>query len=209
MKVTKYPQSCLVLCKNGQCILIDPGNLVAEKYKLQDLGLVEAVLYTHSHPDHFDESIIDQLKAADVEIYANADVASKIKIPVTTVKDGEEFLVAGFKVKALDLPHFPLVGTGLPVELPQNTGYLIDGLLFHPGDGLKLSGLKADNLAAPIGSSLPDPLQAAIDLADGIQAEKIIPIHYEGHFKPSLDEFIEKAGKDRVIDLKNGDSVEL
>jgi L-ascorbate metabolism protein UlaG (beta-lactamase superfamily) len=54
MKITKYPQSCLLLEKNGQRIVIDPGKFFAEKYSFAELGEISAVLYTHRHGDHLD-----------------------------------------------------------------------------------------------------------------------------------------------------------
>ncbi len=205
MKLTKYPQSCLILCKNGQCLCIDPGTLVTAKYKLADLGLIEAVLYTHEHADHFDPAIIQELVDSGVEIYANADVAAKITAEVTIVKDKEELVIAGFNVTAYDLPHCKMSDGS---DGPPNTGFLIDGMLFHPGDGIELTGLRAENLALPIaGPSIN--FDNAIAFADQIEAVKIIPIHYDGHYKAYPEEFTAKAGPDRVIVLKDGESTEL
>lgn len=205
MKVTKYPQSCLIVCKNGQCICIDPGTLLTEKYKIEDLGLIEAVLYTHQHADHFDPAIVQELIEKDIDIYANADVASKIQGKVTVIKDKEELVIAGFSVTAFDLPHFPIEGK----EVPQNTGYLIDGTLFHPGDGLELRGLRTNSLAVAIGNPGPDPFGKALAFADEVEARKIIPIHYDGRYKADPEEFASKAGGDRVIILDSGQSAEI
>lgn len=37
MKVTKYPQSCLLIEKDGHRIVIDPGNVFTASYKVADL----------------------------------------------------------------------------------------------------------------------------------------------------------------------------
>ena len=206
MKVTKYPQSCLVLCKDGQCILIDPGTLVTSRYKLADLGLVEAVLYTHQHPDHFDPSILEELRRSNIEIYCNSDVADQIGGGATVINDKDEFVVAGFKIKAYDIPHFKLPPNIKPVP---NTGYVIDGHFFHPGDGVELEDLKVDDVALTIGGYGDDFLDRAAKFADSLEAKRIIPIHFEGLFKPDPQDFVAKVEGDRVIILKDGESVDL
>lgn len=204
MKITKYPQSCLLLQKNGQCLCVDPGTLVTAKYKLDDLGLIEAVLYTHQHSDHFDPSILAELRKSAIEIYANSDVAAQAGSGVTVVKDKEEFVAAGYSIVAIDLPHCKMRDGSAG---PPNTGYLIDGHFFHPGDGIELTGLKSPQMALPIAGPTIN-FDNALVFADTVGANKIIPIHYDV-FKADPAEFAAKAGKDRVIVLKDGESTEL
>ncbi len=73
MKVTKYPQSCLVIEKDGKRAVIDPGSLVLPKYKASDILPIDLILITHEHQDHADPALIDQLLAAKkVPVVANA-----------------------------------------------------------------------------------------------------------------------------------------
>ena len=52
MKITKFPQSCLLIETKGKKILIDPGNL---KYKEEYFDIwnnVDIILITHKHKVH-------------------------------------------------------------------------------------------------------------------------------------------------------------
>lgn len=205
MKVTKYPQSCLVLEGDGGRILIDPGTIAMNAYSLDDYGEIEAVLYTHQHADHYDERYVDELLDRGATLYGNADVCEKIGGGRgTEVTDGETFEVAGFEVTPRDLPHVEMVD-GSPG--PPNTGFVVDGTLFHPGDGAEIEGLQVANLALPIaGPSIS--FRTAYRFTESLGAELVIPIHYDFFTaKPELFEgFCDVA---KVVILGHGDSLDL
>lgn len=174
MKVTRYFQSCLLIEEDGARILIDPSG--QEKNRLNEFGKLDAVLYTHEHGDHFDAGLAQTFVEQGIApVYANQSTAKQIKASKTEVSDGQEFSVNGVKIKAIELPHclMPDGSTG-----PQNTGYLVNGKLFHPGDGKELAGLRVDNLALPIIGPDVSP-RDAFDFAKQVQAKKAIPIHYD------------------------------
>ena len=59
MKITKFPQSCLLIETKGKKILVDPGNL---KYKEEYFDIwnnVDIILITHKHPDHCNTEILE------------------------------------------------------------------------------------------------------------------------------------------------------
>jgi L-ascorbate metabolism protein UlaG (beta-lactamase superfamily) len=74
MRITKYPQSCLVVEVEGARLAIDPGTLVTARYDVAELGPLDAVLYTHRHHDHLDVEVVDRLVAQGVALFGNADV---------------------------------------------------------------------------------------------------------------------------------------
>ena len=175
MKITKYPQSCLLIEKDGQKIVIDPGVHFLASHKSSELADVKAVFYTHEHSDHYDPKIADELKSKGVPLYANASAAKLIGEGCTVVDDGANLQVAGFAIHTYELPHCLLPGNR---PGPQNTGYLVDGVLFHPGDGKELAGLKVDNVALPITG--PDiSMLDAMNFAEQLQAKVVIPIHFD------------------------------
>src|SRR4051812_6667891 len=144
MKVTRYFQSCLLVEEGKARILIDPSG----HEKDRDFGRLDAVLYTHEHADHFDAEMAQTFVEQGIApVYANASTANLIKASKTVVKDGQQFDINGVKIKALELPHCLMVDGS---KGPQNTGFVIDGKLFHPGDGKELKGLTIDTLAVPI-----------------------------------------------------------
>ncbi|MBX4190818.1 MBL fold metallo-hydrolase [Candidatus Saccharibacteria bacterium] len=206
MKVTKYYQSCLLIEEGDARILIDPSG----EEKDRDFGRLDAVFYTHEHSDHFDPKMAQAfVEQAIAPVYANASTAKQIKASKIAVEDSQEFDVAGIKVKVIELPHC-LMPNG--TKGPQNTGYLIDEKLFHPGDGKELAGFLVDNLALPITG--PDvSMKDAFSFAKQVSAKKVIPIHYDKiGAKPKVYEtfagfFPEFKFKFHV--LKIGESVEL
>lgn len=208
MKVTRYPQSCLTIEKNGKKIVIDPGNVFTQIYKVEDLGAIDAVLYTHSHADHFDISIVEQFRDNGVVMYGNSSVVNLIGNDAVEVVDGQEFEVAGFSVLPRDLDHclMPDGSNG-----PHNTGFVVDGTFFHPGDGIKIDNLQVPDLALPIAG--PDiSFTGAIAFVKSLGARCVIPIHFDNHgTKPELlNKYNESFALGlEVIILQNGQSVEL
>jgi L-ascorbate metabolism protein UlaG (beta-lactamase superfamily) len=209
MKVTRYPQSCLLLEKAGHKIVIDPGVHFLQTHKIEELRGVEAVLYTHQHSDHYDPTIAEAMISAGAHIFANGATAQLIGTErVRIVKDGDSFTAAGLEVMARELPHCLLPDGG---EGPQNTGYVIDGVFFHPGDGKELAGLYVDNVALPITG--PDiSILDAINFAKQLKAKLVIPIHYTAiPADPNIfAQYAAKGGSDfEVRILADGESSEL
>jgi len=205
MKVTRYFQSCLLIEDKGARILIDPSG--QEKDRLSEFGKLDAVFYTHEHGDHFDAGMAqDFVEQGVAPVYANASTAKLIEASKTEVKDGQEYDINGLKVKAIELPHCLMVDGSTSV---QNTGYLVDGKLFHPGDGAELEGLSVDTLAVPI--SGPDiSLKDAYAFTVQVKAKQVIPIHYDflGGNPDYLGSSLNKKGV-KVHGLTIGDSIEL
>ena len=175
MKVTKFPQSCLLVENEGHKIVIDPGMQFLDTHRIEELKGVEAVLYTHQHSDHYEPKIAEALLAEGVKIFANEATAELIGAEkVSVVHDGDTFSTGGFGVVARELPHCLLPDGS---QGPQNTGYAIEGVLFHPGDGKDLDDLQVDNLALPITG--PDiSILDAINFAKQVGAKVAIPIHF-------------------------------
>jgi L-ascorbate metabolism protein UlaG (beta-lactamase superfamily) len=205
MKVTRYFQSCLLIEEGKARILIDPSG--QEKERLGDFGKLDAVFYTHEHGDHFDADMAkDFVEQGVAPVYANASTAKQIEASKTVVEDGKEYDVGGVKVKAIELPHCLMVDGSTSV---QNTGYLFNGKLFHPGDGKELDGLQVETLAVPVNG--PDiSLKDAYDFTVQVKAKQVIPIHYDylGGNPDFLGQSLNKKGV-KVHALTIGDSVEI
>jgi len=173
LKITRCFQSCLLVEEGSARILIDPSDEEAKRY--DSFGKLDAVLYTHQHADHFDADLAQKFAAAGVPIYANASTAKFCKTAPSISENGEEYDIAGVKIKAIELPHclMPNGSAG-----PQNTGYLVDNTFFDPGDGVSLKGLQVDHLALPITG--PDvSMKDAFLFAKQLGVKVAIPVHYD------------------------------
>lgn len=211
MNITKYPQSCFILEKNGERIIIDPGNFVAEKYKIEDLPEVEGVLITHRHADHLYPPLVQALsRDGAVPVIANQDVAEFLGDDVVTniVRDEEELGVAGFTVKAYERTHVPMPDGS---EGPQNTGFLVDDTFFHGGDTADVSGISAKVAAIPIAGPDISP-RDAFRMAEEINPEIAIPMHYS-YFIADPEFFAQLSQRYgvnyRMIPLKDEESWEV
>jgi L-ascorbate metabolism protein UlaG (beta-lactamase superfamily) len=212
MKLTKYPQSCLKLEHAGQAVLVDVGTLATAEFRLADFGRLDAVLYTHSHADHFDAALLPELAQAGVALYGNSNVAeaaggTKIEI----IEDGEELVVAGFKVRAIQMEHC-LMTDGSPAGIP-NTGFLINDQLLLPGDSTDDPGIKVKILAVPIFGPDISPRDAFSQM-QATAAAKVIPVHYDvAGINPEVFAMFAKLGgtslETEIITLDNGEAVEL
>ncbi len=211
MKVTKYPQSCLIVELDGKRLIIDPGSFVADKYKASDLLPVDGVLITHEHADHVvPEFLKSMVGDSSVPVIANKSTANLLGDIVTKViNDGEEITVAGFKITARELPHVDMVD-GTPG--PQNTGYVIYDAFFHPGDGVNIENLTVGSAAVPIAGPDVSPRDVHQFITQ-IGCKVVIPIHYVAF--PSDPQFFKKmfAGWFKLpiefVVLASGESTEV
>jgi L-ascorbate metabolism protein UlaG (beta-lactamase superfamily) len=205
VRITKYPQSCLVVeADNGARLLIDAGFHVTRGRALDELGSIDAALYTHEHPDHFDEAWVGPLLERGVPVFANPEVCAMIGEGATTVEAGTTFRAAEVAIDAFDLPHMPMVD-GRPG--PPNLGYLVDGRLLHPGDAKDLGDLRVEVLATPIaGPSLS--ARDAFLMVEAAGARVSIPVHYD-HFLADPEIFAAQCPIAEVVVLGDGESRDL
>lgn len=209
MKITKYPQSCLLLEKNNKKILIDPGNFVAEKYTAKDFLPLDGVLITHRHADHADPDFISELAKAGVTILANQDTTELLgEIVSEIIDDGGEVELGEFKIKAHELAHCLMVDGS---NGPQNTGYIVDDIFFHPGDGVKTAGVQVQVAAIPIAGPDVSP-HDSYALIESLGTQTVIPVHYDyfvgnpEFFKQTVARFNQDIN---VAVLKNGESINV
>ena len=176
MKITKYPQSCVVIEKEGNKLLFDPGFFVAQKYSADIFNDISAIILTHRHSDHVDENFISEiLNLKKVPVIANEDVSALLgSIVKKVVNNGDILELSGFKIEALSLPHVKMVDDQTP---PLNTGFVIDDELLAPGDSVDIASRNIPYVLLPIAG--PDlSLRDARIFCEKINAQIAIPVHY-------------------------------
>jgi L-ascorbate metabolism protein UlaG (beta-lactamase superfamily) len=95
---------------------------------------------THEHPDHLDADAVRSALAADpdLQLWANQSVTAKFGEfggQVRAVADGEHFSAAGFEISVHGRDHARIVPE---IPIITNTGFVVDGTVFHPGDSFTL-----------------------------------------------------------------------
>jgi L-ascorbate metabolism protein UlaG (beta-lactamase superfamily) len=136
MQLTKLGHACARLEKDGARLVIDPGVWSGPDM----LTGASAVLITHEHPDHLDAPAVLAALAGDpgLQVWTNAAVAEHLPGAagrVHVVGHGDVFSVAGFGVHVYGVEH-AVIHPSVPV-IP-NTGFAVDGGVFHPGDALTI-----------------------------------------------------------------------
>jgi L-ascorbate metabolism protein UlaG (beta-lactamase superfamily) len=148
MRLTKLGHACVRLEKDGAALVIDPGVWSGP----DALAGANAVLVTHEHADHLDADAMRAALAADpgLQLWTNVSVAGQFAQfgeQLHVVAHGDAFSAAGFEVHVHGRDHARI----LP-EIPviANTGFAVDGAVFHPGDSFTVPTEKVGTLLVPV-----------------------------------------------------------
>jgi L-ascorbate metabolism protein UlaG (beta-lactamase superfamily) len=177
MKITKLGHCCMLIEEGGARLLIDPGVFTAEKYS-SIIG-IDAILYTHEHVDHYHLQSLQVLIKGNpkVAILCNGGVATQLSrenIPHEVLGDGSSTLVRNVLIEGHGSTH-AVIHSSLPAV--QNTGFLIAGKLWYPGDELIVDpGVKPEIMALPLAGPWMK-LSEAVDYALKIQPKTTFPVH--------------------------------
>jgi L-ascorbate metabolism protein UlaG (beta-lactamase superfamily) len=149
MRFTKLGHSCVRLEKDGAVLVIDPGGWSDPAAALAGAA---AVLVTHEHPDHLDAAAIAAALRANPELtlWANPSVTAQFAEfggRVHETRHGDALPVAGFDVHVYGQDHARI---HQDIPLVVNTGFLVDGDVFHPGDSFTVPEDPVATLLVPI-----------------------------------------------------------
>ncbi len=151
MRLTKLGHSCVRLDKQGAVLVIDPGTSPFSD-AAGALDGAAAVMITHEHPDHLDADAIRAALSNDpgLTLWANSSICASFAAfgdRVHEVRHGEALDVAGFSVHVYGVDH-ALIHKDIPLVV--NTGFLVEGDLFHPGDSFTIPEDPVSTLLVPI-----------------------------------------------------------
>jgi L-ascorbate metabolism protein UlaG (beta-lactamase superfamily) len=206
MKITKLGHSSL-LVKEGKAVLaVDPGKFGAA---FKDQNNINAVILSHEHFDHLDVALIKSIlknnpKAIVVSNSAVGAILEKEGIAFTKVEDHENTTIAGVTIEAFGNEHV-LFGEGR--GKCQNTGYLIAGKLFFPGDAYAVPEKLVAVLALPVGGPWLNR-KDVIEYMEKVRPRAYLPIH-DGFDTdlPELSKLIAEKTKIKFIPLPIGKEV--
>jgi L-ascorbate metabolism protein UlaG (beta-lactamase superfamily) len=176
MKLTKHEHACVVLEKDGASIVIDPGSFSSGAAEI--IAGADAILITHEHMDHVNETAINGALAArpDLRLYAPAavgDLFAARQDQFTAVAAGDELALGSFAVTVHGREH-AVIHPDIPVI--ANVGYLIDGSVYHPGDAYYVPEVPVPVLLLPTSGPWMK-LGEAADYVRAVRPQQIVQIH--------------------------------
>jgi L-ascorbate metabolism protein UlaG (beta-lactamase superfamily) len=176
MKLTKHEHACVVLEKDGASIVIDPGSFSSGAAEI--IAGADAILITHEHMDHVNETAINGALAArpDLRLYAPAAVGGLFAArqgQFTAVAAGDELALGSFAVTVHGREH-AVIHPDIPVI--ANVGYLIDGSVYHPGDAYYVPEVPVPVLLLPTSGPWMK-LGEAADYVRAVRPQQIVQIH--------------------------------
>ena len=217
MKITKFPQSCLLIETQEKKILIDPGNL---KYKEEYFAIwnsVDIILITHKHPDHCYTERLEKLDKS-IKIYATQEVKEANKtLVINIVKENDIIELGSIKIEVVHAIHGyqPLLKG--EKEIHENVGYIIDdgkNRLYTTSDTICFKNdYQADILAIPVtGHGVTMSAFEAALYAKEVGAVLTLPIHMDNPAFPPDFKFIEEMLDKYEVEyeiLENDETIEI
>lgn len=174
MEVTKLEHACQVITEGTAALVIDPGGFTR---RVDTTGVV-AVVVTHEHPDHVTpeqvRGILDRNPRALVIGPAGvADALAGAGIAVDVVTDGDHRTVGPFALDFHGTRH-QLIHSSVPIV--DNTGVMVNGRVFFPGDSYTDPGVPVEVLAAPVGAPWLKVAEM-MDYVAAIAPRRAYPVH--------------------------------
>ena len=217
MKITKFPQSCLLIETKEKKILIDPGTLKYKEEYFAVWNTADIVLVTHKHPDHYNTEVLKKLDK-NIKIYSTEEVQNVDKsIPIQIVKENDVIELGDVKIEVVHAIHGyqPLLKGDK--EVYENVGYIIDdgeNRLYATSDTICFKNdYKADILAIPVtGHGLTMSAFEAALYAKEVGAVLTLPIHMDNPAFPPDFKFIEEMFEKYEVEyeiLENDETMEV
>ncbi len=174
MVITKYEHACIVVEEAGQRLVIDPG--VFSKSLPGNITGVVAIVITHSHQDHLQESAVKQLitNNPDVKIFSTQQVADEFQnLQVTIAEPGSTQRIGAFTLAFFGGNHAIIHESIPPI---QNVGVLVNTTMYYPGDSFVIPGRPIKVLALPAAAPWLK-ISDAINFLAEVKPEIAVPTH--------------------------------
>ncbi|MFP5069063.1 MBL fold metallo-hydrolase [Pseudonocardia nantongensis] len=184
MHLTHYGHACVLVDTGAARLLFDPG---AFSSGFESLDGLDAILVTHQHFDHVDAERVAHLLRAnpDAALVTDGQTAQQLTgIDARTAAPGDRLDLGGAAVDVVGSGEHAEIHPDIP--LVANNGYLVDGVLLHPGDAYVPPG--RDELATlllPTGAPWLK-VSEAVDYLRAVAPRKVVPIHEQTLADPAL-----------------------
>jgi L-ascorbate metabolism protein UlaG (beta-lactamase superfamily) len=171
--------SGIVLRTVSKNVCFDPG-MMLKKEAIAEITSLDLTFYTHSHHDHFTESVAKQLfEKTNAHVIAETLVFEELrgKIPENKLtladvgKLNKTHTIEGFEVTCIKGTH--------PRSLTQFKVDLGDMRIFHPGDSGYMKNSKRSDIAF-LPTGMPSPTcspDVAIAMAREVKPKVVVATH--------------------------------
>jgi len=208
MKITKFPQSCLLIETKDKKILIDPGTL---KYKEEYFDIwnnVDVILITHKHSDHCNVEILEKLNK-NIKIYSSSEVQSTYpSLNINIVKEGN---IINFdneiKIEVVHAEHGYIAPMKNGAKVVENIGYIIDDSdkkIYITSDTISFQNdYKCDVICLPVSDYgvVMGAFEAAL-FAKETDAKLVIPLHADSPKYPVNFDFVKEMFNQNELNYK-------
>lgn len=193
MKITKYPQSCLLIETKDKKILVDAGKL---KYKEEYFNIwkqSDIILLTHKHGDHVN---YDVLKNIGVPTYSTLEVQNTYpELEINIIKEKDSINIDSINIEVVKAVHGYNPNLKNGGEVFENIGYIIDDnktRLYITSDTICFNNdYKADIVALPVTAhGLTMSSYEAALFAKDLGAKLVLPIHMDNEKYPTDLEYM-------------------
>lgn len=217
MKITKFPQSCLLVETKDKKILIDPGTLKYEEKYFDIWNSVDIILITHKHPDHCNTPVLEKINK-DIKIYSTQEVQdANASLNINIIKENDIIELNDVKIEVVHAIHGyqPLLKGNK--EIHENVGYIIydgENRLYTTSDTICFrNDYKADIVVLPVtGHGLTMSAFEAALYAKEVEATLTIPVHMDNPAFPPDFEYIKEMFNKYEVEyevLENGETIEV
>lgn len=218
MKITKFPQSCLLIETKEKKILVDPGNLKYKEEYFDIWNAVDIILITHKHSDHCNTEILEKIDT-NIKIYSSNEVQNAHPtLHINIVKEKDIIDIENkISIEVVHAEHgyIPPMKTGAKVI--ENIGYIIDDnetRVYITSDTICFqNGYKCDILCVPVSDYgvVMGAFEASL-FAKETNAKLVIPLHADSPKYPVNFDFVKEMFDKNEVEyeiLENDESIEI
>ena len=179
MKITKFPQSCILVENKKTKILVDPGTVKFDEKFLKDWKKADAILITHRHSDHINSVVLENL---NVPIYSTKEVSKFFpNLKINKIKEKDVFAIGDFEIEVVKAIHGYMLPAG---EIKENVGFVLnDGKkkLYVTSDTIRFkNNVKADVMFADVTAfDASMNLWGAVTTMKDVEADLLIVAHQD------------------------------
>ena len=195
MKITKYPQSCLMVETKDKRILIDCGGLKYQENFVEEWKKADIILVTHKHSDHIK---IDVVKEINKPVYSTKEVQDTYpEVNFNIVRENDVLNFDNVKVEVVKAVHGYNPNLKGGKEVYENVGYIIDDgdcRLYTTSDTICFKNdYKADVVAIPVTAHglTMSSFEASL-FSKELGAKLVLPVHMDNDALPTDLEYMKK-----------------